>query len=75
MFSDSELSNMNEFIKTFEKWLNNYFEWFFDFALLEFETANKLRKDPVSDMFIKRCEKMIKTPKKTWDWIRIFDKK
>jgi hypothetical protein len=75
MYSDFELANMNEFIKIFEKWLDNYFEWLFDFALLEFKSVSQFRKDPVSEVFIKRCEELIKKPLKNWDWVRTFSKK
>lgn len=75
MYSEFELSNMNQFIKTFEKWLNNYFEWLFDFALLEFQSVSQFRQDPVAEVFIKRCEKLIKNPPKNWSWVRTFSKK
>lgn len=75
LLSTKHLEEIKSFILMFEKWLDKYFQWYFEEAIELFKNAQSFNKDETSNIFIKRCEEMIKMKIENWDWIRKFDSK
>lgn len=62
-------------IDKFNKWLEAYFDWKFEFAITYFEEANAIRPDWPSKIFINRCNILKTQPLNEWDWVRKHDQK
>ncbi|MFZ5341614.1 MAG: hypothetical protein ACOZBL_03550 [Patescibacteria group bacterium] len=56
-----------KFIDKFEVGLDEYFLGHFDYAITYFKEAIDLKTDPVSEVFIKRCEYLIENKPTSWD--------
>ncbi len=70
-----QIKEYEKFINLFELWIEEYFKWNFQEAVKLFKESYILKNDDVSNIFIDRCNKLIKNNIKEWNWIWKFDTK
>jgi len=67
---DTLSKKQRDFVQNFEGGLDLYFKKKWKSAIKSFEEALKFKDDPVSHLFINRCNEFIKNPpSKEWDGI------
>ena len=75
LISNEQKNIINNFIKLFENWIEEYFKWNFNIAINLFKEAYLLKSDETCNIFIKRCEKLLSSNLINWDWIWDFKDK
>lgn len=69
LISSTEKEELNNFIFYFETWLELYIKWDFDNALSNFKNAKQIKNDKSCEIFIERCEILLKNTPDNWNWV------
>lgn len=73
--SYEELKNYMFYIKEFEEWIWNYFQWNFQQAIEKFKYLKEFKNDETLNIFIERSEHLIENTPENWEWVWEFKSK